>query len=510
MSNYLIRNATVIAVDATHGTEPFSTSIRIADGLISEMAVGLEARPGEQIINGADSLIIPGMVNAHAHNWENLWRGTQDNMPLEVWMLMCYPVVGSDPLSPELVRLRTLLMAAESLKSGVTTVVDDAYEIPFQKMEHLAAEFAAYEQAGIRANLSGQIADKPFLDTMPFAREFLSSAAQKIAGELEVTSAADYLAFAREAISKFDRTAEHGRLRFMVGPSAPQRCTPELLTGCSALAKEFDLELHTHVLETRTQRVTSDEFYNGSFVEWFDELGVLSPHVTLAHGVWLNEKELGLLAENGCSISHNPLSNMKLASGLMPWSEVRRAGVNVAIGTDGVCSSDTQRVSEVMKATALVHKLTSDNPEDWPTAGQVLEAATINGARSAQLGSTVGSLEVGKEADLVIYDLNTLAFSPRQQVDLQLVYSENGSSIRTVMVAGRIIVDEGELVTIDESQLLQDVREITPWLHEWQSKAMAENEIFVEGFWKQYRKSMKMFSGQERYRTRDWSRRATS
>ncbi|RAV31205.1 amidohydrolase family protein [Corynebacterium heidelbergense] len=492
---FFIDSPTVVAVDEQHGTTPFTTSLRITGGQIAEMGTDLRPLPGETVISGKNRLVTPGQVNAHTHNWEAFWRGTQDNLPLELWMLMCYPLLGTEPLAPEMVRLRALLLATESLKSGVTTVVDDAYELPSQRLDHLAAEFAAYSEAGIRANVSGQISDIPFLDTMPFARDYLAPEVQQLADDCSVLSSSDYLQFAQEAIASFDRSGEDERLRFMLGPSAPQRCTAELLIGCGELAAEHDLEFHTHVLETRTQRVHADRDFNGSFIEWFEQLGILSPRLTLAHGVWLRPAELELLSEYGCSIAHNPLSNMKLGSGLLPWSQVRRSGINLALGTDGVCSSDTHRLSEVMKSAALVHKITSDDPEEWPTAGEVIEAATLGGARSARLGHKVGSLEPGKSADLVIYDLDTLAFCPRQDVSKQLVYSENGSSIRQVMVAGRMVVEDGETVLVDEAELRRDIAEITPWLHRWQAEAQRANEVFLEGFWKQYRHAIRRWSG---------------
>lgn len=276
----------------------------------------------------------------------------------------------------------------------------------------------------------------------------------------------------------------------MLGPSAPQRCTPDLFVGAHELAQRYHLEIHTHILETVTQRVHSDRDYNGSFISYLDSLGVLSPNLTIAHGCWLEGDEIDLLAERQCSVVHNPLSNMKLGSGIIPWRDLLDSGVNVALGTDGVCSSDTQRLSEVMKAAALIHKTTSFEIESWPTAEEVLLAATVNGANSAMLGRDIGSIEVGKKADLLFYDLNSLSFLPEGDLEKQLVYSENGSSLEKVMVDGKFVVEDHKLTSINELDLLGEVRRLNPFIKEWRSRAMERHAKYLPAFRDQYEKSV--------------------
>lgn len=221
-------------------------------------------------------------------------------------------------------------------------------------------------------------------------------------------------------------------------------------------------------------------------VEYLHSLGVLSEHVTIAHGIWLTDSDIEVLADTSASVSHNPISNLKLGSGIAPWRKLRDAGVNLGLGTDGMSSSDTARMSEVVKAAALLHKVTGPDYRQWPTAAEVLDAGTIGGARSARLGSTVGSVEVGKRADLVLYDMNQLAFTPRNRPELHLVYSENGSSIDMVFVDGRIVMQDNRLTLIDERAVLDELQARGPELRAWQDHLESLNRALLPAFDRQY------------------------
>ena len=485
MSSYLIQDATVLTMDAATGAEPVTRSVRFRDGEITAVQAGLSAEPGETVIDGRDRLVVPGYVNAHTHSWEALFRARLDNLPLEHWMLLSYPVLGLEPLSPDLIRLRSALMAIESLRNGVTTLVDDVLEIPGQTEEQLAAVFETYRDIGIRANISGHVIDRPFVQHFPFLADTLEPDHRRDLDALAVTDTAHYLAYARDATDRY-RDYAGGRLRFMVGPSAPQRCSPELLTGLDELVRRENLEFHIHVLETRTQSVTAEEFYGKTMVEYLHSLGVLSEHVTIAHGIWLTDSDIEVLADTSASVSHNPISNLKLGSGIAPWRKLRDAGVNLGLGTDGMSSSDTARMSEVVKAAALLHKVTGPDYRQWPTAAEVLNAGTIGGARSARLGNTVGSVEVGKRADLVLYNMNALAFTPRNEPELHLVYSENGSSIDTVFVDGQIVMQDNQLTLIDERAVLEELQARGAELRAWQDHLENLNRTLLPAFDRQY------------------------
>jgi 5-methylthioadenosine/S-adenosylhomocysteine deaminase len=230
----LIRNASILAMDAAHGSAPFKGDILIERDRIAAIGDNVPVPDGAQVIDGTDKLVIPGLVNAHLHSWEAMFKGRYDNMPLELWMLYSYPILGCTPLDARLIYLRTMLVGMESLKNGVTCVVDDIIELPGQSMEALAAAFQAYEDLGIRANVSGHIINKPFTDTIPYANEILPKELLEQVNKLTPPSTKDYLDFSKEAVSRFHD--KHGRLRYVIAPSGPQRCTDDLLTAAHELA----------------------------------------------------------------------------------------------------------------------------------------------------------------------------------------------------------------------------------------------------------------------------------
>ena len=485
----VIVDADVITMDRDTGATPVTRSIRIEGGVIAEIGDSVAIREGDTVIDGTDRLVTPGLVNAHTHSWETLYKGRYDNLPLELWMLYSYPILGIEPLPADVVRLRSLVFAMESLTSGVTTLVDDVLETPGQSAGQLAAVFGAYDEVGIRANVSGHVINVPFLDTLPFVTRWLPDEIVREVGGQSLLTADEYLAFSREAFASHDRTGG-GRLRYMLAPSAPQRCTPDLLRGATELAVARDAECHIHVLETRTQAVTADLLHGTTFVEYLRDLDALSPNTTVAHGIWLTDSDIDIVAEHGVSVSHNPLSNMKLGSGLAPWRAYHDRGVTLGLGTDGCSSSDTPRILEVAKAAALVHKITDPDPDRWPRVEEVLTAATVGGARTARLGDTVGSLEVGKRADFLVYDLTTLAFTPRSRLEHQWVYSENGSSLEYVYVDGRRVVDHGQVTTVDQEAILREFRAMMPRIAEWQDAVDRANSVLHEPFTRMYREAV--------------------
>lgn len=483
-----ISGAEVITMDETTGSTPVTLDIRVEDGVIIAIGTGLEAAAGDTVIDGRDRLVAPGLVNAHTHSWETLFKARFDNLPLELWMLFSYPLLGDVRVDPDLVRLRSQLFAAESLKAGVTTVIDDVLETPDQNFGQLDAVFDAYEDAGIRANISGHIINKPFVDTLPFTGELLDDHLLEQVRGMPVPSTEEYLAFSEQAFSRY-RGRAGGRLNYMVAPSGPQRCTDDLLAAATQMAVDQGAECHIHVLETKTQAVTGDEFYGTTLVKHLERIGALSANTTFAHGIWVTDEDIQIIADAGVSVSHNPISNLKLGSGVLPWRRYLDAGVNLGLGSDGGSSSDTPRMLEVVKAAALLHKISGPDFEAWPTVHEVLHAATVGGARSGVLQETTGSLEVGKRADLVIYDLETLAFTPRNSLDNQLVYSENGGSIEYVVVDGQIVVDRGQLTTVDEEALIEEFAQRRPQLQAWQEELESINSAFVPAFTQMHQKA---------------------
>src|SRR5882724_7536220 len=476
----LIRQASIIAMDETHGSTPFVGDILIEADRIKAIGPDLGPQTADSVLDGRERLVMPGLVNGHLHSGEALFKGRYDNMPLELWMLYCYPILGAQPPSDRLIYLRSMVVAMESLRNGVTTVVDDVYELGGQSMDQLAQVFQAYDDVGMRANVSGHIMDRPFLDTIPFAHEMVPADLRAKVGALATPNPSDYLAFCKAAAARFhDRS---GRLRFMVAPSAPQRCSEPLMLAADELARSIGSPFHTHILETKTQAVTGPEFHGKTLIRYMHDLGLLHAGTTIAHSIWVTDEDIELMGDAGCSIIHNVISNQKLGAGIAPIRKLLKAGVNVALGSDGICSNDTPRMFDVMHAAGLLHNVSTPDYGRWLDAGEVLHAATVGGAKSALIDHEVGTLEAGKKADLLILDMRTIAFTPLNDIKNHLVYCENGSSIETVIVNGAIVVDDGELTRVDEAAILAELRALMPEFLAKHSKVEELNRRFVPYF----------------------------
>lgn len=475
----LIRGATIIAMDAEHGSDPFTGDILIQGDRIAGIGK-LDYPTADIVIDGTNRLAMPGLVNGHLHSGEALFKGRYDNLPLELWMLYAYPVLGAEGLAERLIYLRTMLVAIESLKSGVTCVSDDVFEFPAQSMSKLDAVFDAYADAGLRATVSSNIMDKKMLDTIPFTREVVPQHLQDELDAMPTPDIAGYQDFCKQVFAR-----HHGRedrLRFMIAPSAPQRCTADMLLAADEMARAHGVPFHTHIVETKVQGVTGPEMYGKSLVQYMHDLGILSPNVAIAHSIWVTDRDIALMGEAGVSIIHNAISNQKLGAGIAPIRKLLNGGVNVALGSDGICSNDTPRMFDVMRAAALMHKIGTPNYDHWPVAGEMLAAATINGARSALIGNEVGSLEFGKKADIVLLDTATINFTPLNDIRNHLVYCENGSSVRTVIVNGEIMVEDGRLTRVDEDALLAELRAMMPEFMAYHAGVEARNAVLEPYF----------------------------
>jgi 5-methylthioadenosine/S-adenosylhomocysteine deaminase len=475
-----IKGATILAMGGQHGAEPFTGDILVEGDRIT--AIGTAVRPPTDatVIDGAGKLVMPGLMNAHLHSNEALFKGRYDNMPLEIWMLYSYPILAAKCLPDRLVYLRSMLVAIESLKTGVTCLADDLYESPKAEMELLGAAFQAYDDIGIRATVSAHVVDKNFLDTIPFARETVPQHLQDEVNKLSPPTVDDYVGFVKQAHDRYH--GRSGRLRLMLAPSAPQRCTPELMLAANDLAQEWRVPFHTHIVETKVQGVTGPALYGKSLMRYMHDLGLLNPWTTIAHSIWVSEDDIALMGAAGVSVVHNTISNQKLGAGIAPVRRLLEAGVNVALGSDGICSNDTPRMFDVMKAAGLAHKINNVDWSRWLTASEVLHACTLGGARSALIEKEVGSLEVGKKADLLILDMHSVNFAPLNDIRNHLVYCENGSSIETVMVNGEVVVQDGRLTKVDEKALLAELRALMPEFQAYTRDVEAANQPFEPAF----------------------------
>jgi cytosine/adenosine deaminase-related metal-dependent hydrolase len=438
---------------------PEPADVLIEDDRIAEVAPRLAAEAADRVIDASDMLLMPGMVNAHIHTEQNSFRGRYPGLPLEVLMLYAYPLTGAAPLDAEAIRLRTMLAGIESLKSGVTSILDDVMEVPTQGLEQLGSVFRAYDEIGMRANVSGHVINRPFFETIPYLEDTLPASLKERFLQVPPLSVDAYMDFCGEAVARFHATG-NGRLRYVVAPSGPQRCTEELLGTVAEFSRTAGVPFHIHILETRVQRVTGSRLYGKSLIQLMADLDALHEMTSIAHAIWIDDADIELIASRGASVAHNPICNLRIGSGVAPLRALLSAGVNVALGTDGISSNDSCRLFDVMKAAGIVHTLATDDYDEWPTAHEILWAATRGGARALGLDREIGSIEPGKKADLVALDLCTPSFVPVNDLPTQLVYAENGSSVRLVMVNGEIVVEDGACTKVDEAAVLREARTV--------------------------------------------------
>jgi cytosine/adenosine deaminase-related metal-dependent hydrolase len=430
----------------------------VEEGRIAAMGPGLvpAARP-DRVIEATDRLIIPGLVNAHVHSHNNYHRGWFDSLPLDLCVLHVWGV-GSAPetlrLTPRQVYARALLGCAEMLRTGTTTAVDDVNLNPFLTEDHVGAVVRAYEDSGMRAVVAAHVFDIPYHRTVPFLPDLLPAALREELDRARLPDARYLADLARACAKRWNLPGR--RVRFAIGPSGPQRCSDALLETMAAVAEECDLPVYIHALESRTQAAMGRVVYGKSLIERLRDLRALGPRVTLGHAIWLTPADIEMLAASGAMTCHLPVSNLKIGSGIAPVPRLLRAGIPVALGTDGVMSNDGLNMFEAMKFAALLHKVRAPEPERWLGAREALRMATAGGARSARLDG-IGAIAVGARADLVLLDLRRAAFAPRNDLVLQTVYAENGSSVDTVLVDGRVVVEGGRVLTVDEAALAAEV-----------------------------------------------------
>ena len=498
MSQTLIKNATILTMNKANGSHPFTADILIVGADIARIERNIEPTPETKVIDATDKLVMPGLINAHIHSSETFLRGRYQGMPLEVWLLYAYPLLMDDPIGLRLLHLRSLLLAMESLKAGVTTICDDFFDPPSHDLDRLKTVFGAYETAGIRANISSGVLNIHPLDTMPYTRELVPEHLQAMLDYGPPLKAKDYLDYCNEVFNTLHGTA-NGRLQFMLAPSAPQRCTADLYAGCHALAVEQNVPFHTHVLETISQAVIGIEKHGKSLIAYMDDLGVLSRHTTIAHSVWVSDADMSLMGAAECSVAHNINSNLKLGSGVAPLRRLHDAGVTIGLGTDGISSNDTASVFDLMRVAALIHSAPGPDPKQWLGAEDILKMATIDGARTALLDDKTGSLEVGKAADLIMLDLTSIPFTPLNNIARQLVFAENGSSIEMVMVDGEVVVEKGRMIKFNEFEILDEIREAMPSYLEAHTKLEGRNAIFEPYFAETHRRASTKDLGMQRY-----------
>ncbi|MBB2494707.1 amidohydrolase family protein [Aquipseudomonas ullengensis] len=433
----------------------------ILDGRIAAIGPVLDAQvpAGAQVIEGKGLLAMPGLINAHFHSPGNFLKGQLDSLPLEVFMLYEVPPLAAEGGAERMAYLRTLLAALEMLQRGITAVHDDAYHVPLVTEQSLDTLMQAYRDAGIRATVAIDQPNVVEYDKYPFLHDLLPEPLREQMRAAPRQTDAQLLAMYDHLISRW-HGAEDGRLAAAVSCSAPQRVTPEYLQALGELSRRLDLPFNIHVLETKLQRVLGEEKYGQSLVQLLQQRGVLDERCQIIHSIWVDDQDIALLAASGCVVAHNPVCNLRLGSGVMPFRKLREAGVTIALGTDELCSDDTANLWFAGKTAALIHNLHTADFNQWPQAGEILQSMTRGGACSLRMDGQLGQLKVGACADVILLDMDTWAFTPLNDLVRQLIYCEDGSSVRYTLVNGRVVYADGDFPGLDVKAIRREIREL--------------------------------------------------
>jgi len=459
MSTLLIQGARVLTMDEA-GCEWPCADIAISDGTIE--SVGPDAGRGhafDRVIDGSGMLAIPGLINAHFHSPGTLMKGSLPGLPLELFMLYEVPPLASEDASSRAGYVGTMLGAMEMLRRGITSVHDDAFHVPVATRGSIDAIMQAYADSGMRATVAIDQPNVVEYEKYPYLADLLPDDVRRMMEAAPRQESAELIALYRHLVDRWHGAAD-GRLRAAVSCSAPQRVTREYFAALSEMSREHDLPFNIHILETKLQRVLGEFKYGKSLVRYVNDIGLLDERMMVIHAIWIDDADIALLAESGCTVAHNPVCNLRLGSGVMPFRKLRDAGVPICIGTDEAISDDTANVWAAAKAATLVHSLADADYLAWPDAREILEAVLHGGARAMRLADRIGRIAPGYAADIALLDLDTLAFTPCNDLVRQLVLCEDGSSVRTTIVNGRVVYEDGRLTTVDERALRAEAREI--------------------------------------------------
>ncbi|MBI3077754.1 MAG: amidohydrolase [Deltaproteobacteria bacterium] len=435
-----IRDATVVP-----GTPPGAVleraSILIDGARIAAVGPQVVPPPGAEILEGRDLIAIPGLVNAHTHSIRTVQRGICENLPLDLWLAWINAHALTFPR--EAIYLSALAGATELLRGGTTALLDHYKEFPGLSVEGMDAVMQAYEQAGIRAALAPELRDRPGTEALP---THLLPPPPELRPRLDGRPAdveAD-LAAVETICQRWH--GRHGRLQVMFGPSAPERCTDAFWRRLAERSRALGIGMHTHLLETKLQTFSAQRLYGVPTLRHLDALGLLDAQVAFAHSIWLTDEEIALLGQRRGRIVHNPVANLRVGDGIAAVVALHEQGVSIGLGTDGAASNDRLNMFEVLKQAGLLHRATTWDYHRWLGAATILHWGTMGGARAP-----------GKAADIVLLRRRSRAFEPLNDLLVQLVYCEDGSSVEAVLVAGRVVVRGGRLLTVDEEALYREL-----------------------------------------------------
>lgn len=415
----LIKDTTILNPNSNNVRE-FNGSVLIENDKIVKIDDKIDVS-ADKVIDGTNQFLMPGLVNTHNHISMNLFRGLADDLELDTWLNdNIWPMESH--LNANYCYIGALFAAVEMIKSGTTTFNDMYF--------YMSSVAQAIDKAGIRGVLSYGMID--FEDAEKRENEFKENI---------------------DLIKDFNNTAD-GRITCRFGPHSTFTCSKELLERVREEANKYNVGIHIHMNETQKEINDVIEATGMRPFEYLDSLNFLDSDVLAAHCVWLSDNEINILKESNVQVSHNPCSNMKLASGISPVYKLINNDINVSIGTDGVASNNNLDLFEEMKFVSLLQKVNTLDPKVLP-ADEVFNMATINGAKALGLDNNIGSVEVGKKADLILLDKKSINMTPASNIpSSNIVYSANGSDVLTTICNGQILMENRKLTFLDEEKIM--------------------------------------------------------
>lgn len=420
-NSLLIKNATVITMNA--GNRIFIGDVLIENGRIAAFDVATKA---DEAIDATGRVLLPGFVQTHIHLCQTLFRGAADDLALIDWLkLRVWPMEAAH--TPESLRLSAQLGIAELIRGGTTCA------LTMETVNHTDEVFRVVEESGFRAIVGKCLMDAGADVPKPLHEETNESLAEAV-----------------RLIERWHGTA-NGRIHACFAPRFAVSCTRELLEQVARLSCECGVLVHTHASENRDEIKLVEQSTGLRNISYLNSVGLAAPHVVLAHCIWLDETELQILQQTDTKVAHCPSSNLKLGSGIAPVVEMLERGISVSLGADGAPCNNRLDMFTEMRTAALLQKV-QHGPQAIP-ALTALRMATIEGANALGLGDEIGSIEIGKKADLILLNLNKLHSTPQPDLVSTIVYSAQANDVETVIIDGQIVMRGGQLQTINEASI---------------------------------------------------------